>query len=459
MEEEATAPQKQVNFSPGSKTTLLEVKRRGTLAATAASLITKPVGFVPNKRRSTIDWPSINEVTEGSVARISRILRTLRRNVIDFASSCGEDFTEENENPEDASEHYRGSLLDCYACNSKTISKELVEILCHIGFPKTVDRKLAESILKDFLCVKETLRLITDSDPSPTDTQHLWRRMRAMKQITASFNRQPPSVRSYLSDLIDVPKEKARSETKWSLTPKQTQVDIDVPHVTEMMDQYNILVENKTEINKSLEHIDKWGWDVFNIYKVTDGRPLVYSMYTILQKRKSFEMLEIQPDLMVNFLFRIEEMHHDIPYHSSTHAADVVQSAHVVMHGTPEEPPPLEAAMVLTAAAVHDVEHPGFTNQYLINTKHELAELYNGLSVLENHSYARFMAVLQEPRCDPLAGLSPGDRETALLLVREMVLATDMARHVAVIACMESHSSSSKTRRAPQGARGWVTHA
>ena len=42
----------------------------------------------------------------------------------------------------------------------------------------------------------------------------------------------------------------------------------------------------------------------------------------------------------------------------------------------------------LVAAAVHDVDHPGRSNQFLIETSDNLALLYNDNSVLENHHLA-----------------------------------------------------------------------
>lgn len=48
----------------------------------------------------------------------------------------------------------------------------------------------------------------------------------------------------------------------------------------------------------------------------------------------------------------------------------------------------LDMASVLIGGAVHDHEHPGFNNVYLVEFGDELALRYNDQSVLENHHVA-----------------------------------------------------------------------
>ena len=49
----------------------------------------------------------------------------------------------------------------------------------------------------------------------------------------------------------------------------------------------------------------------------------------------------------------------------------------------------------LFASAIHDVDHPGLSNQFLSNTSNELAILYNDHAVLENHHLATAFKFLQ----------------------------------------------------------------
>jgi len=42
-------------------------------------------------------------------------------------------------------------------------------------------------------------------------------------------------------------------------------------------------------------------------------------------------------------------------------------------------------ASIYIAAAIHDYEHPGLNNSFLISTKAELANRYNDKAVLEMH--------------------------------------------------------------------------
>lgn len=43
------------------------------------------------------------------------------------------------------------------------------------------------------------------------------------------------------------------------------------------------------------------------------------------------------------------------------------------------------ASAALIAATVHDLDHPGRGNAFLMNTRQRLALLYNDQSILENH--------------------------------------------------------------------------
>ena len=56
----------------------------------------------------------------------------------------------------------------------------------------------------------------------------------------------------------------------------------------------------------------------------------------------------------------------------------------------------LEVFAALFASAIHDVDHPGLSNQFLSTTSNELAILYNDHAVLENHHLATAFKFLQE---------------------------------------------------------------
>lgn len=53
---------------------------------------------------------------------------------------------------------------------------------------------------------------------------------------------------------------------------------------------------------------------------------------------------------------------------------------------------------MLFAAAIHDYEHTGTTNNFHTQTRSNLAILYNDRSVLENHHVAASFKMLQENR-------------------------------------------------------------
>lgn len=50
------------------------------------------------------------------------------------------------------------------------------------------------------------------------------------------------------------------------------------------------------------------------------------------------------------------------------------------------------------AAIVHDYEHEGLSNDFLVKTQHHLAVTYNDQSPLENHHLAASARVVSQPQ-------------------------------------------------------------
>ena len=66
----------------------------------------------------------------------------------------------------------------------------------------------------------------------------------------------------------------------------------------------------------------------------------------------------------------------DVPYHNCLHGADVLQAMHALLNLAPTFDDALDDDVVLVtllACLSHDVGHPGLTNNFLVETGHELA--------------------------------------------------------------------------------------
>jgi hypothetical protein len=91
---------------------------------------------------------------------------------------------------------------------------------------------------------------------------------------------------------------------------------------------------------------------------------------------------------------------------------------------------------VLLAALCHDLEHPGTTNAFQVNTGSALALRYNDASVLENHHAATGFALLE--RAALLRGLSAAEYRACRKAMLAAILATDMSAHKELLARVSS---------------------
>jgi len=110
-------------------------------------------------------------------------------------------------------------------------------------------------------------------------------------------------------------------------------------------------------------------------------------------------LLHIDVDNWYNFILKVQEGYNFVPYHNKTHAADVAQTLYYfVMGGDWMEKAELDNVdlfSMILAGSIHDHEHLGYNNLYMINTQHELAIKYNDISVMENHHVASSFKIIK----------------------------------------------------------------
>ncbi|XP_050533055.1 cAMP-specific 3',5'-cyclic phosphodiesterase isoform X3 [Daktulosphaira vitifoliae] len=215
----------------------------------------------------------------------------------------------------------------------------------------------------------------------------------------------------------------------------------------ERLPKFGVDTMKEEELGSTLAEIDKWGIDIFRISDLSNNRPLTAIAYTVFQNRDLLKTFMIPAKTFVTFMMTLEDHYaKDNPFHNSTHAADVVQSTNVLLNSPALESvfTPLEITAALFAAAIHDVDHPGLTNQFLINSSSELALMYNDESVLENHHLAVAFKLLQNDGCDIFQNVNKKQRQTLRKMVIDMVLSTDMSKHMSLLADLKTMVETKK---------------
>ncbi|XP_051259224.1 dual specificity calcium/calmodulin-dependent 3',5'-cyclic nucleotide phosphodiesterase 1A-like isoform X2 [Dicentrarchus labrax] len=192
----------------------------------------------------------------------------------------------------------------------------------------------------------------------------------------------------------------------------------------------------------ALKEVDQWSFDVFSFHEATGDHALKFLVYDLLTRYDLINRFRIPVQALVQFVDALENGYskHKNPYHNLIHAADVTQTAHFLMlhtglmHWLSE----LEILAMVFAAAIHDFEHTGTTNNFHIHTRSEVAILYNDRSVLENHHVSAAYRLMAEEDMNILVNLNKDDWRELRALVIEMVMSTDMSCHFQQIKTMRN---------------------
>ncbi|XP_009297150.3 dual specificity calcium/calmodulin-dependent 3',5'-cyclic nucleotide phosphodiesterase 1A isoform X4 [Danio rerio] len=193
-----------------------------------------------------------------------------------------------------------------------------------------------------------------------------------------------------------------------------------------------------------LKNVDRWSFDVFALNESSGDHALKFIFYELLTRYDLISRFKIPVSALVSFVEALEVGYskYKNPYHNLIHAADVTQTVHYLLlkTGMVHWMTELEIFAMIFAAAIHDYEHTGTTNNFHIQTRSDAAILYNDRSVLESHHVSASYRLLQDDdEMNILYNLSKDDWREFRALVVEMVLATDMSCHFQQVKAMKNY--------------------
>ncbi|KAJ9508776.1 hypothetical protein QJQ45_028082 [Haematococcus lacustris] len=205
---------------------------------------------------------------------------------------------------------------------------------------------------------------------------------------------------------------------------------------------------------------ESWEFDVRQLDVATAGHPLSTLTYYLLHSTGLLDELGINKTRMARFLRSIEAAYLPNPYHGQRHVTEVVQGFHIILTQSGMQPlyaDPLTQLACYLAAAVHDLDHKGVTNDFLVSSHHQLALLYNDRSPMENHHLTLAFTIMRQPGCHFMHGLPRADQVKLRKVMIDQVLATDLRSHFAIrsqFATMHRLGSLSPAAQAAAAAAG-----
>ena len=188
-------------------------------------------------------------------------------------------------------------------------------------------------------------------------------------------------------------------------------------------------------------------WNQFNIFHVSahsQGWPLTFTFTAIVTQLNLVGKWGVDAVLLSNFIREVERGYFANPYHSSTHAADVLQHSYHMLTQThlALQLSDLDIFLLLVAACLHDYGHPGVSNAYLTSTFSSLALQYNDRNVLESYHIASVFLLMQsKPECNLFQHMDAATYRKARKMLIDLVLATDLASHFDILAVWKRKES------------------
>jgi hypothetical protein len=187
---------------------------------------------------------------------------------------------------------------------------------------------------------------------------------------------------------------------------------------------------NKYKINnqKKLDKINIISYN-FNAYEIKNKNILCVFAYLLFDKLFDFKNININKDKLYEFIKLVSKYYYNVHFHNFNHVIFVLQYTYLLIIETKliNTIDDYELFALMISALVHDIDHPGYNNTFMINTKNNIAKKYNYISVLENHHITVAFNILD--KINLLNNLSSTKYNKIKAIIYSCIISTDMTNN------------------------------
>uniref|UniRef100_A0A1I8IRH7 Phosphodiesterase n=1 Tax=Macrostomum lignano TaxID=282301 RepID=A0A1I8IRH7_9PLAT len=163
-----------------------------------------------------------------------------------------------------------------------------------------------------------------------------------------------------------------------------------------------------------------------------DSCSAVVQMFDDLKLTKTWR---IRRTTLARFVLLARKGYRDPPYHNWSHAFSVAHFTYLCLKNLRLDKclTPLEYFSFLVASLCHDIDHRGTNNSFENSSGSALSGLYSSEgSVLERHHFSQTVCILNREGCNVFENLSEKEYSAVLDIIRDIILATDLAHHLKI---------------------------
>lgn len=161
----------------------------------------------------------------------------------------------------------------------------------------------------------------------------------------------------------------------------------------------------------------------FNVYRSDDD----LTHYFILMTKEFFQECNVRlnMDTLARFTLSVRKGYRPVSYHNWAHAFSVAHCMCVIMKMASDVFTCEEKVALYLSGIIHDIDHRGYNNAFMIKNKSPLSHLYS-TSTMEWHHFKQGVFILETEGHNVLSSLSAKQYRHVLELMEDAILATDL---------------------------------